>query len=340
MRFFVIPGLLLIVVLLFWNEPSEYSSIKQPRINGISLVSPPREIEEKEVSEVKRIHADWVAVIPYGFSREGQPEVTFDHQRQWWGEKTQGSCELIQLAQRQGLKVMLKPHIWVLGQGWAGDFNLSSEEDWEKWEADYRKYIINYGRVADSLNVDLLCIGTEFRIPARERPEFWRSLILDVRKIYKGPLTYAANWDNYQNIEWWDGLDFIGIDAYFPLVDAQDPSLEEISAGWRKHSRILKSFSEKWQKKILFTEYGFLSVNGACGNHWEAKKTEENINFELQARAYESTFQTLINEPWFAGGFIWKWHFSTRRKERLRTEWTPQDKPAEKVIAQWYAKFQ
>lgn len=314
------------------------SSGKDPMIHGVSLVNPPREITSNHMGEVKRIHADWVAVIPYAFSRSGEPGVSFDHERQWWGERTDGSCKLIEYAQSHNLKVMIKPHVWVRGEGWTGDFNLSSETDWKQWEQEFTAYILNHAKVADSLKVDMLCIGTEYRIPARERPNFWRGLIREVRSIYSGKITYASNWDNFENITWWDAADYIGIDAYFPLAEGAHPSIEEIEQGWKPIKVQLGAFSKKWGKPILFTEYGFQSANGAAGKHWEIDESEENVNTQLQADAYEATYRALMEEEWFAGGFLWKWHFHTRSDRWRGTEWTPQNKPAEEVIARWYGK--
>lgn len=310
-----------------------------PRIHGVSLVNPPRPIESATMGEVKRVNAQWVALIPYAFSRDGEPRVSFDHSRQWWGEHSDGNCTLIQYAHDQGLKVMVKPHVWAQGAGWVGDYALSTEADWKQWEADYTKYIMKHAVKADSMHVEMLCIGTEFRIPAKKRPEFWRSLIKQVREVYGGKITYASNWDNYENISWWDAADYIGIDAYFPLAEGNHPSIEQIKAGWGPIKKNLASFSKKWDKPILFTEYGFQSVNGATGRHWEVDKSEENMNLQLQADAYEATFQAFQDEGWWAGGFFWKWHFTTRHWGMRGTEWTPQEKPAEEVIARWYGKI-
>lgn len=329
-------AIILIVGLVAWVFlPRE---VELDRINGANIVNPPRPITSSTMSEIKRVNAEWISVIPYGFSKSGQPSVSFDNSQQWWGEQTNGNCMLIQYAKENGLKVMVKPHVWVMGEGWTGDFDLEAEDDWKKWEKDFTKYILNHAIKADSMNVELFCIGTEYRIPAKERPEFWKSLIKEIKKVYKGKLTYASNWDNYENVSWWDELDYIGIDAYFPLVEEAQPSIEDIKEGWQPVRQKLASFSAKWNKPILFTEYGFQSANGAAGKHWEVDKSEGNVNEELQANAYEATFQVLENESWYAGGFFWKWHFTSRYGRWRGTEWTPQNKPAEEVIAKWYSK--
>ncbi|MBC6401869.1 MAG: hypothetical protein GDA37_12850 [Ekhidna sp.] len=334
MRIFSLVGLLVLGTAAWIFIPSD-KSIK--RINGVSLVNPPRPIESLAMQQLHRVNAEWVAIIPYGFSRSGQGSVSYDHSRQWWGERTEGSCMLIQYAKENNLKVMVKPHVWIAGEGWCGDFDLATEAQWQQWVTDFQRYILNHAKKADSLDVELFCIGTEYRIPARERPEFWRSLIRDVREVYDGRLTYASNWDNYENITWWDELDYIGVDAYFPLTKGDHPTIDQIKEGWDPVKRKLKAFSQKWDKPVLFTEFGFQSVNGAAGKHWKVEKSSENINLQLQADAYEATFRALENESWWAGGFFWKWHFTMQNSNRYRMEWTPQDKPAEQVIARWYA---
>ena len=157
------------------------------------------------------------------FQEKGEPQVSYDSDRQWWGERTEGTIKLIEYAKQENLCVMLKPHIWVLGQGWCGEFNLDTEEEWKVWENNYRSYILHFAMIADSFDVEMICIGTEYRIPARERPEYWKQLIREIKEVYKGEITYAANWDNYENISWWNQLDYIGIDAYFPIVNSQNP---------------------------------------------------------------------------------------------------------------------
>ncbi len=317
-----------------------FRSVDKPsKINGVCLVNPPSKITSEQMGEVKRTNAQWVAVIPYAFSSVNESKISFDHSRQWWGERTEGNEMLIRYAKENNLKIMVKPHVWVKGQGWAGDFDLDTEEKWKEWEQNYSKYIMNYVRNAEAMNAEMICIGTEYRVAARKRSKFWRKLIQDIRKIYSGKITYAANWDNYKNITWWDALDYIGIDSYFPLTIGVDPSIKSIKIGWNPIKKELAKFSEKWNKQILFTEYGFQSMTGATGRHWEIEKNEKNVNLQLQANAYEATFQALENEDWWAGGFFWKWHFSNLKNDWVRHEWTPQNKPAEKIIAKWYEKL-
>lgn len=61
----------------------------------------------------------------------------------------------------------------------------------------------------------------------------WGRLIDDVRSRYAGRLTYAANFDNYQDVTFWGGLDLMGINAYFPLREpGQANDADTLAAGW------------------------------------------------------------------------------------------------------------
>ncbi len=305
------------------------------RINGVSLVNPFEEIDSIDMVSVQTINAAWVAVIPFGFSRQGQPGVHFNDERQWWGERVDGTKVLIDLAHQCGFKVMVKPHVWVRGF-WVGDFDLESEADWLIWEQDYREYILAYARLAAETKAEMLCIGTEFKIAAVKRPKYWAGLADEIREIYAGSLTYASNWDNYSLITFWDKLDYIGVDAYFPLVQKDNPDIAEIVEAWQPIKEDLRKLGEKYSRPILFAEYGYQSADGAAGNHWEVDQS--SLNMEIQAKSYEALYQVFSDEPWFAGGFLWKWHFREEAGGTSNGAFTPQKKPAAKVIANEFAR--
>ncbi len=189
----------------------------------MTLESPPKAIESTGFLPIKNIHANFVCIVPYGFSTINKHQVIFNHKRQWWGEREEGVIELIRMAKENEMKVMLKPQVWLQG-GWVGDFVLESDKEWLDWERAYKKYILFYAQIAEKNDVDIYCVGTEYKTAAILRPDFWISLIAEIRKVYKGKLTYAANWDEYNEISFWDKLDFIGINAYFPLSQKANPS--------------------------------------------------------------------------------------------------------------------
>ncbi len=93
----------------------------------------------------------------------------------------------------------------------------------------------------------------------------WRYLIQAVRKLYRGKLTYAANFDQFHQVTFWNELDYIGINAYFQLRDhleeLDDPALfQRLVQGWEGVLSGLVTFRRDHQledKPFLFTEIGY-----------------------------------------------------------------------------------
>lgn len=305
------------------------------RITGVSLEMPANEIEEQKFTEVADFGMKWVSLIPYGYTEKGKSKVHFNWEGRWWGESLNGTARCISYAKENGLKTLLKPHVWVVGDGWPGRFDPKNESDWLEWEESYRDYILACAYVADSLSVDAFCIGTEYRIAVVDRSPFWSKLIEEVREVYHGPITYAANWDNYEKVTFWDQLDFIGIDAYFPVAKGKEPKVMELEKGWDEVAQKLSDFAQRWKKKIAFTEYGFKSVDYL---HHQGAKSEDEVkpNMKNQENAYRAFFNSVWKEDWMMGGFFWKWHFYENAGGEKNTRYTPQNKPAAKIVMQNY----
>lgn len=309
------------------------------KINGVSLVAPSQHIPQSELHPLLDINANWVAITPYAFSSGNSPQVSFGHNHQWWGEGKEGTIKQIEYAHNLGINVMLKPHIWVKGQGWAGDYELKTDKEWNEWGESYAKYILANAAIAESKKVKMLCIGTEYRKSVTARPDLWRHLIREVRKVYKGKVVYAANWDNYQNVSFWDDLDYIGIDAYFPISELKSPELKELKEGWQSTKNEIEAYAISNKKHVIFTEFGYQSIDFSNDGHWKHNQDTLEVNLENQATAYQAVFDTFWKESWFRGGFLWKWHTNhpsiggTSNKS-----FTPQNKPAQKTITDWYGR--
>jgi hypothetical protein len=310
-------------------------------IKGITVVAPPKAIGPLVFKKLTDINTEWVCFVPYGFTRKGSTDVRYNQDRQWWGEKIAGIEVCITEAKKQGLKVMLKPQVFM-GGGWIGDMDFEKEEQWVEWEKNYRIFIMDYLDVAVKNNAEMFCIGTEFNIAVIKRESFWKELIRDMRKTYKGQLTYSANWDNYDKVGIWKDLDIIGISSYFPLSEARNPTVGLLVKEWKPIVRRLRNFSNKYKKKILFTEYGYMSVDGCAGKSWEIEKNKKNLNINhfAQSNAYDALWTSLSSESFWGGGFLWKWFPDGMGHEGYpEKDYTPQDKPAENIIKKWFSQI-
>lgn len=311
---------------------------QEDKINGVSFVASPKEIDKATIDPVVEINANWAAVMPFGFVRNLQaPEVIFNIERQWWGERADGAKKTIELLNERSVKVMLKPQIWVWKGEFTGNITMQNEADWKTFEKSYDAFMMLYANLAEEMKVPLLCIGTELHTFVEKRPVFWSQLIKKIRSVYKGKLTYAENWDSYDRVPFWNELDFIGIDAYFPVSESKTPGIEEARKGWEKHKNEISVLQSSKNIPVLFTEYGYRSVHFNGKQPWDSNRIDGNVNLEAQTNALTALYMEFWNEEWFAGGFLWKWYHDHKESGGSdNNRFTIQNKPAEAVIRSFY----
>jgi hypothetical protein len=313
---------------------------------GVSWVAGPREVTREDLLPLVAHGVDWIVQTPFGWQQAADsPQVTLITEgRVMWGERDAGLETTTRLAHELGIKTLLKPHLWLRGGASRLDIAMTSEADWRAWFDSYATFILHYAALAERLGIEGLCIGTELHRTAVERPEEWRALIARIRAIYGGELTYAANWwREYEEVPFWDALDAIGIQAYFPLSDAAHPSVEELMAGWQRHLPAIEAVSRRYGKPVLFTEIGYKSTAGGAAKPWEWPERSGIDTLvpddALQANAYEAFFRTVWDRPWFAGAYFWKWFpgdLWAPVDGSLVVDFSPQGKPAAAVMRRWY----
>jgi len=310
------------------------------KIDGISFVASGKKATQENVNPVIEVNANYAAVMPFGFIRSlDNPNITFNSDKQWFGETRAGAKQYIELLHKNNIKVMVKPQIWIWRGEFTGYLKMNIEEDWNTLEESYSNFILEYAKLAQETNADIFCIGTELEQFVVNRPKFWTQLISEIRLIYKGKLTYAANWDEYKRVPFWSQLDHIGVDAYFPIAEGQTPTVEEAKAGWQWWKNELKAVSEKEKKSILFTEYGYRSVDFSGKEPWKSDRSMTQVNLEAQTNLTRALFEEVYNEPWYAGGFIWKWYINHKDSGgHDNSRFTPQNKPVEALIRKQFAK--
>ena len=331
MGLYRIVGLTVLIWLLACEQSdlpdSSLSPVQGDRFNGVNYSL--THLLPEEGIDLEPISGNWVALVPQYFGNQGQTLITQVHR---WERIIPTSIEL---AQEKGLSILIKPHIdFNQNRIFRGEFVLENEADWKLFEAAYTERILELASIAEQYQVEAFCVGTELRLFVLKRSDYWRDLIAQVRARFSGQLVYAANWDEYHEIPLWDQLDYIGVNAYFPLSKTPTPQPQELLLGWMWYKDALQHLSEKTGKPILFTEFGYRSIEQATWKHWELGIG--NPSESVQALGYEVFFQTFWEEPWVAGGLIWEWVPNPPRG--INTRWTPQGKLAEEVIGEWYKK--
>jgi len=318
------------------------------RHRGVSWVATPQRFEKDTFYTILREHhVNWIVQTPFGW-QEGHntPRIRLaTGQGVMWGEQDEGLVVTAAWARKHEIKTLLKPHIWITHGGgkWRSDIEMTREADWDAWFADYARFILHYARLAEENDFPALCIGTELRKTlAQERR--WHQLIRQIREVYRGQLTYAANWwKEFEEVPFWDELDFIGIQAYFPIADQSRPTVEAMKRNWEPHLKRIRSLQGRHDKPVVFTEIGYRNTPDNAVEPWVWPKRHPDVRIDLKAQAasFQAMFEVFWNQPWFQGVYVWKWHparLNVPRDKEPFESFSPQGGPAMDVIREWYAK--
>lgn len=313
----------------------------QSKINGISFVASKDSILQKDIQPIKALNANWVSVMPFGFLRQtDSPHFFYNNERQWFGERYDGVKQYIGMMHNNNIKVMLKPQIWIGGGAFTGFIDMKTKSDWEVFEKQYADMILLYAQLAEDTQTAMFCIGTELNNFVIKRQEFWQQLIKDVKATYSGELTYAENWDKIDKVPFWSHLDYIGVDAYFPISEEKTPNLDSVKMAWQPISENLKILSEKHSKPILFTEFGYRSIDYAGKQPWDSERLEGQVNERAQAVLLQGLMESVWDRNWFAGGFLWKWfHEPNKYADWQENRFSVHGKEGEAVIRDRYARY-
>ena len=156
--------------------------------------------------------------------------------------------------------------------------------------------------------------------------EFWIGVAQWVRaRGFTGPLTYSANWGYADDAEYnrlkalWPHLDYIGVDAYFPLVplNYNGPlDVDTLTAAWHRRGieqdwcpRIdddLLRLSHEANKPLLFTEIGYGNHRHAPEAPGEDAPPDAVRDDDLQTRLTAAFHRRWDHEDALAGFFWWE----------------------------------
>lgn len=326
-------------VLVFLKGPGKTDSGFQ---KGMGFVTWTREAylnpsSDESLKKLRETGTEWVSIL-----------VTY-YQTNCWTTDLRATTDTpsdeavihaITKARELGFKVMLKLHVDLLDTrdgGWRGEIGCSKEEDWDKWFKAYDDFLTHYVEIAVKEKVEMICVGTELNTTAIAKGNMWRDMIMKVRQKYSGLLMYAAHWDSYPDIRFWDALDYVGINAYFPLTEEITPTYEAMKEGWKKWVAEIEEFQKQVNKPIIFPECGCSSADGAAIRPWEHVSQRE-ANMNIQADYYKALFESFWDKQWFYGTYWWYWGTNPRMGGTNNRGFTIQNKPAEKLVKEWYSK--
>jgi hypothetical protein len=241
---------------------------------------------------------------------------------------------VIGLAHQVGLKVFLKPLLDLEPTGGGGYRGTIRPTDRAAWFASYTRFIGHYAELAARLDVEEFGVGTELAGVSRDHAA-WYGVVEAVKVRYRGPLVYAANFDEYRHVAFWDLLDRVGIDAYWPVSPHPTADVPTLLRAWVPIVRELAAFAERTGRRVLFTEAGYTSQRGSTTAPWSWTTSSIPDQAE-QAAAYQALLASLNGRPWWAGVFWWDWAAPPTSTTGDPLDYSPRGKAAEAVVRRWW----
>jgi hypothetical protein len=252
----------------------------------------------------------------------------------------------IAAAKVMGYFVIVKPQIWArdfdADGEWHGTIRQNSPEEHARWWTSYQIFAMHYARAAAESGADAFCIGTELVTMTKQHPDEWRLLAERIRAICRRQdgspmrITYAAHWDEeWREIPFWDALDWIGVNAYFPLDLPDGANVDQLQRAWEPWVGQMAKTSRRWDRPIVFLEAGYRPVVDCHREPWRWGGGDHDPG--AQARAFEAMFAALDPQPWWRGIYIWKTYTDPDRSQRGEgdRDFTFEGKPAGDLIERW-----
>jgi hypothetical protein len=295
----------------------------------------------RTLDESKTMGATWVAITPFGRVHDlggAGVDLTFEAP---FATNRDSIRRAIAMAHARGLHVMLVPHLWVESGDWRALIDPKTDAGWKRWAASYRAFVLAWAAVAEESHVELFSAGVELRswVTGPRAPSF-AGIVRDIRRAYHGLITYSANWDDVDQSVILGELDVIGINAFYPLADKNGADEKTLLEGAADVRDKVHALAETWGKPVLFTEIGYTTRADPAVHPWEWPDGMKGVvpDQHAQATAYRALLAPLLDEPDFAGFFVWR-VYSDPDDVSQEAEWgfSPRGKLAELVVRDAFA---
>lgn len=295
----------------------------------------------RTLEECRASGATWVAITPFGRVGDLTGRGVDPSFERPFADNREDVRRAIRMAHARGLSVMLVPHLWVESGEWRAKIDPPTDAAWDTWAKSYGAFVKGWAEVAESTHADLFSAGVELRswVTTTRAPSFI-ALLHELRGIYKGPITYSANWDDVDHTLVLGELDVVGVNAFYPLADKDGAPFETLLEGGRRVAQRVRELADTWSKPVLFTEIGYTTRRDPAIRPWEWPDAMKDVRVDetAQADAYRALLAPLLDEPRFMGFFVWR-VYADPDDVSQEAEWgfSPRGKLAELVMRDAFA---
>ena len=132
---------------------------------------------QKTLERLHKLGVAWISLTPFGFMESTHAVEIRVAGAHGAGESDERMRREVAHAHALGIKVALKPHLWIRRGEWQGDLQFANDDAWRAWFKSYRAFILRYAALAERDGYDMLVLGTELKSATACDPECWRALI-------------------------------------------------------------------------------------------------------------------------------------------------------------------
>lgn len=278
------------------------------------------------VARIRSLGANTIFLCPYYFVSNASASRVFA------GPDTVSDADLsnaLFIVRSNGLQAGLKPHIDIL--------DGTPRYQWQPADpataqTSYVQYISTYAKMSAAQDVRYFIIGTELDNQV-ETPGFFEAVISAVRSSFTGHVTYAASYNQFAVVPFWDQCDSLGVNAWFFLSEARTPDREQVLVAWQDWNRLLNYFSGYYDKPVFLTELGYYNADyPACNpGDWSSLGTR---NDRAQANCVYAALHNYDQQANYTGLAIWNWELNLTNNTGV--DYTPMDLEAETVIREMW----
>ncbi|GAA1895381.1 hypothetical protein GCM10009687_76210 [Asanoa iriomotensis] len=241
---------------------------------------------------------------------------------------------LLEEAKRSKVRVTLRPLLdeSSVAPAWRGKIAPTSRD---KWFASYLTFLKPYAQVAQANGVAEFVAGVELN--SLQADTRWKKLVTELRRTFKGELTYSENFDAFEKGTSVPPVDRHGVDAYFKVDAPDSASVATLTKSW-----------EKWLDRhaddradLVLHEVGIAAQNGAYQHPASWGDQDIKLNFKVQQNWYQAVCNSVQSRK-LAGVYFWYIRFhhdpgseDPKQYDRL----TFVDRPAEATLKACYERM-
>ena len=299
------------------------------------------------LDHLETLGVSWVSLTPFGWMPSKQASSVRGEHTGSAPDAAESRTRLekvVAQSRERGMRVVLKPHIWIRGGAYRGEISPKDEQGksaWTKWWESYDAFVLHYADIAEELDIPVFYVGVELESAIQARPERFLETVVRVRDAYDGELVYSANWDETQSDRIWKALDYVGVQFYPPLSKDAEPTVEELTAAVEERLAPWVELSERIDRPLVVSEVGYRASPDAAETPyaWPQHSDEDgrSVDQEIQRRAYVALFRALGDVQSLKGVFLWKYFTDRDTDERHPWGFSPRGYEAEAVIERAYA---